>query len=111
MTAHTSVPRLRRGVSTGYDDAHEHFVVLCPDGVLLLDETAAAVVGLCDGRTSVREIARRLADRFDGVGPAEVAGVVGELVERQVVDIEGHDTPDRGAEGQGTEDRDAGSGG
>lgn len=84
-----AVPKIRTGVRTSYDQTRESHVVLFPEGVLVLNETAAAVVDLCDGRTSVGDIARKLADDFDGVEPRDVAELVARLVARRVVDLDG----------------------
>ena len=89
MTGLDAVPRLRRGVKTAYDETRASHVVLYPEGVLVLNDTAAAVVGLCDGRTSVEGIARRLAEEFDGVEADDVAELVARLVARRVVDVDG----------------------
>lgn len=89
MSALDAVPRLRRGVKTAYDETRAGHVVLFPEGVLVLNETAAAVVALCDGRTSVAGIARRLAEEFDGVEADDVAELVARLVARRVVDVDG----------------------
>ncbi|MFI9011910.1 pyrroloquinoline quinone biosynthesis peptide chaperone PqqD [Actinosynnema sp. NPDC053489] len=89
MSGLDAVPRLRRGVRTAYDGTRAGHVVLFPEGVLVLNETAAAVVGLCDGRTSVGGIARLLAERFDGVRVGDVVRLVDRLAARRVVDVGG----------------------
>ncbi|HEX6347670.1 pyrroloquinoline quinone biosynthesis peptide chaperone PqqD [Umezawaea sp.] len=87
--AHDRVPRLRTGVRASYDRVRESHVLLFPEGVLVLNPTAAAVVGLCDGRATIADVARTLADEFDGVRTADVAELVARLVERRVVDLDG----------------------
>jgi pyrroloquinoline quinone biosynthesis protein D len=47
-------------------------VLLHPEGVLLLNETGAAIIRLCDGVTGVSGIAAALSDRYAGVIPHEV---------------------------------------
>jgi pyrroloquinoline quinone biosynthesis protein D len=84
-----SVPRIRMGVRCSYDQIRESHVVLFPEGVLVLNDTAAAVVDLCDGRTSLGDIAAKLAEEFDGVRPQDVAELVERLVARRVVDLDG----------------------
>lgn len=84
-----SVPRIRMGVRCSYDQIRESHVVLFPEGVLVLNDTAAAVVDLCDGRTSVGDIASKLAEEFEGVRPQDVAELVERLVARRVVDLDG----------------------
>jgi pyrroloquinoline quinone biosynthesis protein D len=88
-TALDAVPRIRRGVKCAYDQIRSAHVVLFPEGVLVLNETAASVVALCDGVRSVGDIAVVLADSYVGVEPADVADLVTRLVERRVVDVDG----------------------
>ncbi|WP_053739495.1 pyrroloquinoline quinone biosynthesis peptide chaperone PqqD [Nocardia sp. NRRL S-836] len=84
-----AVPRIRRGVKCTYDQTRSAHVVLFPEGVLVLNETAASVVALCDGVRSVGDIALALADEYTGVEPADVAALVARLVGRRVVDVDG----------------------
>ncbi|HEX7308287.1 pyrroloquinoline quinone biosynthesis peptide chaperone PqqD [Lentzea sp.] len=84
-----AVPRVRRGVKCTYDQVRAAHVVLFPEGVLVLNETAASVVALCDGARSVGDIALALADEYDGVEASDVASLVVRLVERRVVDVDG----------------------
>jgi pyrroloquinoline quinone biosynthesis protein D len=88
MTSIDSVPRVRRGVRCTYDKTRDSDVVLFPEGVLLLNETAAAVVSRCDGFANVGDIALALAVEFEGVQADDVIGLVDRLVERRVVDVD-----------------------
>jgi pyrroloquinoline quinone biosynthesis protein D len=72
-------PRLAEGARLQYDDVREEHLVLIPEGAVRLNETAAHVLELCDGRRSLGEIAQTLSQRYAG---AEVAGDVRELLER-----------------------------
>lgn len=89
MTYLDATPRLGKGVKTSYDQTRDSHVVLFPEGVLVLNETAAAVVGLCDGHTSITTIAAKLAEDFDGVRPEDVAELVTRLAARRVVETDG----------------------
>ncbi len=89
VVALDAVPRIRRGVKCTYDQIRSAHVVLFPEGVLVLNETAASVVALCDGVRSVGDIALALGDEYAGVEPADVATLVARLVERRVVDVDG----------------------
>jgi pyrroloquinoline quinone biosynthesis protein D len=89
VVALDAVPYIRRGVKCTYDQIRESHVVLFPEGVLVLNETAASVVALCDGVRSVGEIALSLGDVYVGVEPEDIAELVARLVERRVVDVDG----------------------
>jgi len=80
------MPRLRRGVRLTFDKTRDTHVLLFPEGVLVPNPTAAAVLELCDGTTTIREIASRLGARFTGVRAADVATVLERLAERRVVE-------------------------
>ncbi|GAB2864845.1 pyrroloquinoline quinone biosynthesis peptide chaperone PqqD [Lentzea nigeriaca] len=84
-----AVPHIRRGVKCTYDQIRGAHVVLFPEGVLVLNETAASVVALCDGVRSVGDIALALGDVYAGVQPEDIAELVARLVERRVVDVDG----------------------
>ncbi|MFI6101130.1 pyrroloquinoline quinone biosynthesis peptide chaperone PqqD [Lentzea sp. NPDC051213] len=89
VVALDAVPYIRRGVKCTYDQIRSSHVVLFPEGVLVLNETAASVVALCDGERSVGDIALALGDVYAGVQPEDVAELVARLVERRVVDVDG----------------------
>jgi pyrroloquinoline quinone biosynthesis protein D len=70
-------PRLVDGARLQYDDVREEHVLLIPEGAVRLNETAAQVLELCDGRT-LDEIAAVLSERYQG---ADVTDDVRELVD------------------------------
>jgi pyrroloquinoline quinone biosynthesis protein D len=71
-------PRLVTGARLQYDDVREEHFLLIPEGAVRLNPTAAEVLGLCDGRRSLDEIAGALSARYDG---ADVRDDVGELLD------------------------------
>jgi pyrroloquinoline quinone biosynthesis protein D len=80
-----SVPQLRRGVRLSFDHVRETHVLLFPEGVLVPNTTAAAVLELCDGARSVTDITTVLGKRFTGVRADDVLDVLARLGERRVV--------------------------
>jgi pyrroloquinoline quinone biosynthesis protein D len=60
-------------------------VLLFPEGVLVPNATAAAVLELCDGARSVTEITTALSGRYSGVVAQDVLSVLSRLGERRVV--------------------------
>jgi pyrroloquinoline quinone biosynthesis protein D len=70
-------PRLADGARLQYDDVRGEHLLLIPEGAVRLNETAAQVLELCDGR-SLDEIAAVLSARYDGT---DVTDDVRELVD------------------------------
>ncbi|WP_410653993.1 pyrroloquinoline quinone biosynthesis peptide chaperone PqqD [Amycolatopsis sp. lyj-112] len=81
-----SVPRLRRGVRLTYDKTRETHVLLFPEGVLVPNPTAAAVLELCDGTSDVSVIANALRERYAGVREEEILEVLSRLGDRRIVE-------------------------
>lgn len=80
-----SRPRLRRGVRLTYDKTRETHVLLFPEGVLVPNKTAAAVLELCDGVATVSEITTALGQKYSGVRAEDVQDVLTRLEDRRVV--------------------------
>ncbi|MCK2237072.1 MULTISPECIES: pyrroloquinoline quinone biosynthesis peptide chaperone PqqD [unclassified Crossiella] len=83
----TSRPRLRRGVRLSYDKVRETHVLLFPEGVLVPNPTAAAVLEHCDGVNDVDAVVKLLSERYQGVSVADVAGLLAALIERRIVEL------------------------
>jgi pyrroloquinoline quinone biosynthesis protein D len=81
-----SRPRLRRGVRLTYDRTRDTHVLLFPEGVLVLNATAAAVLELCDGQSTVEDIAVSLGSRYEGVRTEDITAVLTRLAERRAVE-------------------------
>jgi pyrroloquinoline quinone biosynthesis protein D len=79
-------PRLRRGVRLTYDKTRETHVLLFPEGVLVPNKTAAAVLLLCDGEATVEDITAELGKKYDGVRAEDVKDVLTRLEDRRVVE-------------------------
>ena len=78
-------PRLATKARLQRDRLRDELVLLYPEGVLLLNATAAAVAELCDGQCTVTEIVALLATRFEmpvDVLSQDVLEYLGQLRER-----------------------------
>ena len=79
-------PRLVDGVRLQYDDVRAQHLLLVPEGAVRLNETAAQVLELCDGRRSLEEIAAVLSQRYSGADvTADVRELLGGMVEHGLV--------------------------
>ena len=64
----TSVPRLALGALLRHNDVRNQDILLLPERMVKLNESGAAILGLCDGRRSVADIAGELERRFEAAG-------------------------------------------
>jgi pyrroloquinoline quinone biosynthesis protein D len=79
-------PRLVDGARLQYDDVRKEHLLLIPEGAVRLNETAAQVLGLCDGERSLDEIAAALSRRYAGADVADdVRELLGGMGERGLV--------------------------
>ena len=47
-----------------YEDAQECFVLLYPEGMVQLNQSAGEIMNLCDGKNSALDISKILEDKF-----------------------------------------------
>ena len=73
-----AAPTLAAGVRLHRDTVRDRIVLLYPEGALVLNETAAAVLELCDGVRTREDIAAEISARYEG---ADVRADVDELLD------------------------------
>ena len=82
-------PRIAKGVRLQMDSATGKTVLLFPEGIVELNETAQEILSRCDGRT-LSEIVSDLAEEYD-TDPAKLVAAVREtladLHERKLIEI------------------------
>jgi pyrroloquinoline quinone biosynthesis protein D len=82
-------PKLARGVRLQTDSTTGNSVLLFPEGVLELNETAQEILNRCDGRT-VSEIIQMLAEEYD-VDPqmlaTDVRETLSDLQRRKLIEL------------------------
>ncbi len=82
-------PRLEKGVRLQTDSATGNSVLLFPEGIIELNETAHEILSRCDGRT-LSEIVRDLAGHYDADPVALMADVretLADLHQRKLVEL------------------------
>jgi pyrroloquinoline quinone biosynthesis protein D len=78
-------PVLARHARYRRDELRGQDQIVFPEGVLVLNETGAAVVRLCDGRT-IEELVASVRSQFgDGDPSADVCAFLGRLAEKGLV--------------------------
>ena len=82
-----SVPSLWRLARLNFDPVRQQHVLLYPEGAIMLNESGAAILELCDGQRSVAEIARILDERYHCDVLADVTDYLNQLVEKEFVRV------------------------
>jgi pyrroloquinoline quinone biosynthesis protein D len=83
----TNRPRLARQVRLQWDPVRKQQVLLEPEGVLVLNQTGATILGLCDGERTVDEIVEELRGRYNRVADDEVRDFLSRLVAKRWVKL------------------------
>ena len=83
----TNRPHLARQVRLEWDQVRETQVLLAPEGVLILNQTGATILGLCDGERTVGEIVDELRGRYRRVAGDEVENFLARLAARRWVEL------------------------
>jgi pyrroloquinoline quinone biosynthesis protein D len=80
-----SVPTLWRLARLDFDRVRQQHVLLYPEGAVLLNDTGAAILELCDGQRSIRAIAAILEDRYKCDVTADVTEYLSQLADRELI--------------------------
>lgn len=81
----TDRPQLRRGVRAATDPLSGETVLLFPEGVLVMNETAAAVVRQCDGNHSVVDVVQSVGEVYDDVAVEDVMSLLRDLIAQNLL--------------------------
>ena len=82
-----SVPTLWRLARLDFDYVRQQKVLLYPEGAVLLNDTGAAILELCDGHRSLGAIAKILEDRYQCDVAADVTEYLSQLVEKELIRV------------------------
>jgi pyrroloquinoline quinone biosynthesis protein D len=81
------IPRLAPHVGLRWQPAREEWLLVMPEAVVVLNETAAAVLQRCDGARDVDEIVASLKEEYDDVEAADVVELLQDLATKRVVEL------------------------
>lgn len=82
-------PRLASHARLQWDAVREKQVVLTPEGVLVLNTTASAILALCDGQRSVSEIAAELSAQYNRAVDSDVLAFLNRLASKGLLEFDG----------------------
>lgn len=80
-----SMPRLWRLARLEYDPVRQRHVLLYPEGAVLLNETGAAILELCNGSRTVGQIVTILSERYHTDVSADVTEYLGQMADRELL--------------------------
>ena len=80
-----SVPKLWRMTRLHFDPVRQRPVLLYPEGAVLLNDTGAAILELCDGSNSVAQIVRILTERYQADVSDDVTEYLKLMAERELI--------------------------
>jgi pyrroloquinoline quinone biosynthesis protein D len=83
--AATSRPKLWKFARVQFDDARQRNVLQYPEGAVLLNDTAAEILALCDGTRTLAEIAETLEERYGANVFDDVQTYLTQLADRELV--------------------------
>ena len=84
----TDRPRLRRGVRASTDPVSKAAILLYPEGILFLNETAAAVITHCDGNRTVADVVHAISDAYDDVVVGDIMLCVQDLIAQRLMAVD-----------------------
>jgi pyrroloquinoline quinone biosynthesis protein D len=79
------VPRLWRMARLQFDAVRQRPVLLYPEGAVLLNDTGAAILELCDGSHTVSQIVKILSERYHADVSTDVAEYLTLMAERELI--------------------------
>ena len=82
-----SVPKLWRMARLQFDAVRQRPVLLYPEGAVLLNDTGAAILELCDGSRTVIGIVKTLCERYQADVTADVVEYLTLMAERELVRV------------------------
>lgn len=81
-------PRLPRHIKLRHDEGRGRWIILAPERVFNPDDTAVAVLRLCDGERSIEDIAQALSAEYQApldVIRADILAMLQDLADKGVV--------------------------
>jgi pyrroloquinoline quinone biosynthesis protein D len=80
-----SVPKLWRMTRLHFDPVRQRPVLLYPEGAVLLNDTGAAILELCNGNHTVEQIVDILTERYHADVSSDVTEYLSLMAERELI--------------------------
>ena len=79
------MPKLWRMTRLHFDPVRRRPVLLYPEGAVLLNDTGAAILELCNGSNTVEQIVRILTERYQADVSSDVTEYLSLMAERELI--------------------------
>jgi pyrroloquinoline quinone biosynthesis protein D len=80
-----TIPKLWRMARLQFDPVRQRHVLLYPEGAVLLNDTGAAILELCNGANTVGQIVDLLGERYGADVSADVLEYLSNMTKRELV--------------------------
>jgi pyrroloquinoline quinone biosynthesis protein D len=80
-----SIPKLWRMTRLHFDPVRQRPVLLYPEGAVMLNDTGAAILELCNGSHTVGQIVSILNERYSSDVSADVTEYLNLMAERELI--------------------------
>jgi pyrroloquinoline quinone biosynthesis protein D len=80
-----STPRLWRLARLDYDPVRQRHVLLYPEGAVLLNDSGAAILELCNGARTVTQIVSILNERYQADVAVDVTEYLDQMANRELI--------------------------
>ncbi len=80
-----SLPKLWRMTRLHFDPGRQRPVLLYPEGAVLLNDTGAAILELCNGSNTVEQIVSILTERYQADVSSDVTEYLSLMAERELI--------------------------
>ena len=84
-------PRLRAYLRLQWEPVRGKHVLLGPEKIVVLNETAAAILARCDGQRAASDIVADLGALYQRSVDEDVLNLLNRLAERGLIEVDRHD--------------------
>ena len=85
LISDTDTPLLASKARVRWDPIRQKHLLLFPEGLLILNQTAHEVITMCDGKHKVNIIVNSLADKYKTHVDADIRELLSRLVEKRLL--------------------------
>ena len=85
----TAYPRLLPSARIQWDSIREKHILLSPEGILILNQTAAAILNLCDGQHNISEIVAELTKQYQKEVEQDILTFLIRLASKRMIRFDG----------------------